>query len=52
MSDLEIVLEDIEALQSCISAAIYAAKRNGDVEWLEMIAEALGDVIATIPLTE
>jgi hypothetical protein len=45
MSDLELVLEEIEALQGAISSAIYMAKKHGDVRKLEDIAVALGTAL-------
>jgi hypothetical protein len=45
MSDLELILEEIEALQSAISGAIYMAKKNGNIPELEKITCALGEVV-------
>lgn len=45
MSDLALLLEEIEALQSVISSMIYEAKRKGNIEKLLEIAKALDEVL-------
>ena len=48
MSDLDIVMQEIEAYQSFISSAIYTHKKEGHIKALEVIAEALGVAVDTI----
>jgi hypothetical protein len=48
MSDLELVLNEIEALQSAISSIIYMGKKEGNIPKLEQIAQALGECLDSI----
>ena len=50
MSDLDIVLQEIEDRQSIISTAIYSAKRKCNLEALEVISELLDTLIDDLAL--